>query len=918
MTSQYSSSAFILQTKLNRPGVTRDLVVRPRLLQRLNAGLDGAITLVVAPAGFGKTTLVNSWIQAAKDENNAPVPAAWLTLEEGDGDREVFLPYFIAALRTIFPDACPGTLSLLTARQRPPGDLLTSVLNNELDLLPSRFIIVLDDLHAPQNSRDIYDTLNDWLRHWPRHMHLILLSRFNPPLPLPSLRARGLLTEIRSHDLRFLPAETAEYFQRIMGASADTTEVMFLQERLEGWIAGLKMAFLSMGDREAARSFTSALLDKEIFIADFLADEVFSRQTPSIQNFLLITSITDQFCGSLCEAILDSQNPECNARECLDYLEAVDLFVVSLDKNREWYRYHHMFRDMLRQRLLKTMSPEQVSALHARAADWFALRNQPDQAIHHALEGGNLESAVRYMEQGLCDVLNREDRMSLERWLRLMPENLIRQRLELLVMKAFIHMFRWEPEGVARIVEQAEVLIGEDYQLDHTGVYHALIDMFKGQSFYDFNKHDKAITYNRKALAQLPEEWRYVRGVAGSFVGMSLYATGRAAEAGKYLLSEYERSSNVYDGYTLRLLLAQIINDIQAGSYENAERTARTMLRQAVQGQLPVIEGWAHYLLGFINYEWNDLDTAARHFTDVADNYFLAQLAAARNGMLGQGMVFQARNRGNEALEAIKHLGEMDLQARGREEMDTASARARIMLMQGNQEGAERWTNLYIDLPPTQSLLPWMEIPQMTRARIFIARNKPGDIEATMGILDTIGEIAETTFNNRMIIEVLALRALALLNRGDSAGAAATLIRSVEMARRGLFTRVYVDMGPQMHKLLQQIAGRGPIAITVGRILAAFQDNENSQAMAVPSAISPAGTRPDNSDSELHEHLTPRELEVLILMSEPISLKVIASRLNISYGTARRYTINLYSKFGVHSRWEAVDAAIRKGIIVPR
>lgn len=555
--------------------------------------------------------------------------------------------------------------------------------------------------------------------------------------------------------------------------------------------------------------------------------------------------------------------------------------------------------------------------MHRRAAGWFATQNLPDRAIHHALEAGNLDLAVDIMQQGLCDVLNREDRPTLDRWLSLLPEEFIRQRPELLVMRAWSHAFRWELDILAQVVDQAITLLDETDGWRHASPdLRGQITILQGHAFYHVHRHDEAVNYSQEGLTLLSDEWRYAHGVAAAYIGMSLYADGRQAEAERFLLTHYESARNKTDGYALRLLLALTVNFIQAGNYDNAERTARAMLRQAIEGGLNVMQSWGNYLLGFVNYEWNEPDTAARYFTQVTDQFYNAQRASARNALIGLARIAQIEGRRADALAIVDQLSRIDLESRGQEQEDTTATRAR--LGQGSLEGVEQWAEKPGTSADAQSQLPWMEHPILTKARILIARNQSGDADVALRILDELGEWVGRTFNTRMAIEVLALRALALLNRGDIAGARESLIRSVELARYGLFTRVYLDQGPQMQKLMVQIAGHKPTAKTVGRILAAFSGDAPASAFAGTPDKKTDAALSSNGDGDLDEHLTPRELAILSLMIEPISLKAIADRLNISYATARRYTITIYSKFGVHSRWEAVEMAIRKGIISPR
>ncbi len=917
MTTLNNLDIVLLRTKLNRPGVTKDLVNRPRLKKQLDAGVEGPLTLVVAPAGFGKTTLVSSWLIERNRENDAPIPAAWLTLDEGDRDPIVLVRYLIGALRTIFPDACPVTVNLINAQREPPFSLLIDMLINEIELLPSSFIFVLDDFYTIR-EQGVLAFIDEFVRHWPSRMHMIILSRYNPPLPLATLRAKGLLTEIRARDLRFLPDEVTEYFCLALGSSPDETALSLIRRQLEGWIAGMKMITLSMSGRYAPQAIASAMEDGNTYITDYLVNEVISVQPPAIQRFLLEISIVDRFCAPLCAALVNGDDADCDPRECLDYLKKTDLFVTLLDPHQEWYRFHRLFRDLLRQRLPNALTPEQVQALHRRAAAWFAANDLPDEAIHHALVAGDPELAAHFMKQNMCDLLNREDWPKMERWLRLMPEEFIRQSDELLMLRAWNHATNWEFQNMMLALAQVEALLDGRQESAWTQILWGQIAALKGHYHYYHNHYDLALAASQNALALLPEAWRYARGVAAVYLGLSLYSTGRAADAEKFLTEQYEAFSWIkVDNASMRFLMAMTINSINGGNYEIAERSARALLQQGTQANLSMFQGWGHYLLGLVTYEWNALEAAARHFIEGADLSYGIVWLISRQAMIGQALASQALGHHADALENLNSLSRIDLEYHGLEGVDTTSARARLMLAQGDLEAADRWADLFTSPPIEQSLAPLMEQAHLTRARILIARNTGVDVETAMNILDKVGEVAESAFNIRITIHVLALRSLALLTHGHTARARETLIQAVELARRGVFTRTFVDLGPQMQKLLQQIAGHGPTSKTVNRILAAFETSGSTQGPVNLKSSPKDSFQSDDVGDSLDESLTPRELEVLKLLIEPIGLKVIAARMNISYATARRYTISIYSKFGVHSRWEAVDCAVRRGIISP-
>jgi LuxR family maltose regulon positive regulatory protein len=430
------------------------LIDRSLLFELLDQGINHPLTLVVASAGFGKTTLVSAWLDrlaASQPGEVSSFPTAWLSLDENDSDLNIFLRYFIAALRTIFPDGCEETLNLLHSRSITPPEYLFANLSNEIEQLAQNFILVLDDYHT-LHGKEVNDLFNTWARHWPKPLHLVLISRINPPLPIASLRAKGMVNEIRAKNLRFTTAETEAYLSQRQIAHLSPQIMALLEERFEGWPAGLHLAALSLRSHVSQETILSALSSENTNVTVYLVDEVLNHQYPAIHSFLLKTSILDRFCPSLCEAILGEIDPAWNVRACLDWIERSEIFITPLDNRREWYRYHHLFRELLEQQLVAEAGVAQEQNLHRLASVWFEERGLIEEAIQHALAAGEFDLAAHQMNAGLCEALNHEDRPTLERWLRLLPEELIQRRPELLIIRAWVLEFTW------RLNQQAQVL----------------------------------------------------------------------------------------------------------------------------------------------------------------------------------------------------------------------------------------------------------------------------------------------------------------------------------------------------------------------------------------------------------------------------------------------------------------------------
>ena len=520
----------LLSTKLNRPPVTSDQVYRARLIEQLDHSLqNGPLTLVCTSAGFGKTMLVSSWIESLTAREQPSTPASWLSLDAGDSDLVLFLRYFVAGIRTVFPEACPQTLSLLRDPNPPDQRLLVVAFSNELEQLPARIVFVLDDYHTVQ-SHDVHNFLSEMMRHWPRRLHLVLISRSSPPLPIATLRARGQVGEIRTLDLRFTQMEAKSFVEKALTTPLSQSTIAFLDQRLEGWIAGLRLVTLSLRTGTNAETKLGKLAGTHVEIAEYLVDEVLSTQTPAIQRFLLWTSILDRFCPALCKSVLssvtDSDDHANDVVASIQWLESNNLFLIPLDDEQRWYRYHHLFQEFLQRRLRDEIGPAQVTELHRRAIAWFAEEGLLDEALNHALAIGDLDLVAQQMATGLCDVFNREDRPTLDRWLGMLPDEFVERHPWLLMIKVLVLGFSWQVAAQWRLLGEVEALLdqgdehalglGDPYELP---VLRGMIASLRGQEAYSCGHADRAIAFCEEALAQLPHRWTYVRGIAAMYLG---------------------------------------------------------------------------------------------------------------------------------------------------------------------------------------------------------------------------------------------------------------------------------------------------------------------------------------------------------------------------------------------------------------
>ncbi len=528
----------LLRTKLHRPRLSEDLVPRPRLLEWMRCEPDRQLTLISAPAGYGKTTLLCQWLEAC------PQASAWLSLDEGDNDLPFFVRYLVEAIQTVFADACPRTLELLQAPQLPSLDHLAAVLINEMvelfehrspeDPTARNLILALDDYHKI-DSKEVHDLLATLVQHLPQHMHLAIASRADPPLPLIHLRAGRQMLEVRAEDLRFTSEETRVYLERAVGAGLNEEVVTTLEERTEGWAAGLRLAALSLHGAQDHDLFLRHFKEGgHRHIAEYLVDEVLAHQPPTTQEFLLQTSILDRFSAPLCDEMLGAVQLSISSQAIIEGLERANSFLIPLDYEGVWYRYHHLFQELLRHRLLDRYSRERLAALHGRASVWLARKGLVDEALHHALAAEDVAAAAQLVEQHRWQALNHRQWRQMERWLDQLPSEMVEQRPALLLLRAWLLHTRFRLMDIPPLLDHAETLLDSDKcdLEEHTrALLRGEIDALESQNCYWRGEGQRCLELARRCLAATPSDQRETQGLALLYMILGLRQTGDTAAA---------------------------------------------------------------------------------------------------------------------------------------------------------------------------------------------------------------------------------------------------------------------------------------------------------------------------------------------------------------------------------------------------
>jgi LuxR family maltose regulon positive regulatory protein len=956
-------TAPLLKTKLYIPPARPELVSRPHLIERLNAGLHRKLTLISAPAGFGKTTLLSEWVHAVGAQRAAPQPVAWLSLDENDSDPTRFLAYFIAALQTLALSADgtsgveeiearqetaaqqepvgiigKGALSTLQSPQPPPTEAVLTSLINEIAALPDRIVLVLDDYHVV-DAKPVDNALTFLLEHLPPQMHLVIATRDDPHLPLARLRARGQLTELRATDLRFTSSEAAEFLNQVMGLDLSTEDIAALETRTEGWIAGLQLAALalqgtiSMQGHKDATSLIKSFTGSHRFVLDYLIEEVLEQQSESVQTFLLQTAVLDRLTGSLCDAVRFgyTETPSSskgtaiteqdNGQATLEMLEHANLFIVPLDEERRWYRYHHLFSDLLRQRLRQTQ-PDWVLTLHHRASEWYEQNGFADEAIEHALRAEDFERAAHLIEEHVDAIWQRGEHTKLRRWLAGLPVELVFSKPQLCILHAWNLFTSGQQDAAERSLQAAEQALdpGADRAPETSPIERDQppgSDRMKIQgraaairAFLASYRGDVPgiIQYARQALEYLPEQDLTWRSTATIALGDAYSFNGDTVAAYRARLEAWEASKaagNIYMILIASLKFAVTLR--QQGQLQRVLEICQQQLQLANESGVSqtVVVGWLLAIWGEVLAELDDLDGAIHRAKNGAEltergkdvmvigwsNLCLMRVLFSRGDMDGAEEIIQKMENIAREYDVPPWITNL-----------MAAWQARILLAQDKLDAASQWMQergLDADGDPTYL----HEMEYIVLARILIAQ---GRLDEAARLLQRLLEATETGGRTSRAIEILMLQALAFQAGGDTARAMTTLERALILAEPVGFIRIFVDEGPPMARLLYEAVTRGIAPDYARRLLAAFPVTEPEQADS---------SKTQASKSELVEPLSERELEVLQLIAEGLTNQEIASRLFLSLNTVKVHTRNIYGKLGAHSRTQAVARARALGVL---
>ena len=895
----------ILNTKLHRPGIVRDLVPRTHLLKLLDQYQKCQLTLVSAPAGYGKSTLVSSWLETCNCAN------AWLSLDEGDSDLNVFLSYFLAAVRSLFTGACSNSLSLLRAPELPPLSLLASVLIDDLAGIKKPFILVLNDYGYIHNP-NIDELLNRLLKHELTNLHLIILTRRDPPLSLNTLRAKGVMNEIRQSDLHFTALEISVFLEKTANISIDETSLSLLEEKTEGWAAGLRMLSILLRNRNDIDEFIREMKGDTRYIRDYLVAEVFSHQQPEVRACLLKTSILNRFCAPLVDALCA---PENEGETFIERLEDSNMFSVPLDNQHEWFRYHHLFQDILKHTLNRRYEPDEIAALHKQVSTWFEENGMIEEAFHHTMIGSDPEVVGKLVARHRHELMNNEQWHRLGRLLDLLPHAIIENNPELLIQDAWILWNRMRLTEMVEVLDRVESLLSPMPGKSATSrEIQGEIDALRSVQYYLVPPCNgpRALAHAQRAMQENPPHHSSTKGRTVMMLAMSYHLTGNLTDAFEVLSEELRQKEAQRNTYHTRLLITFCFIYWMEADLGNLKQTGGQLRELGKEIHLPESSDIGQYFLGLSHYCHNELAEAEKYLIDAVKNSNKINLFNFAHCAFVLSLTYQAQGRSDEASEIAESVVRYALDTGNTPLLQLAHAfQAELALRQGKIAEALNWTKNY--KPEPFGTAHRFYIPQLTLARILLARNTTESRQQAADFLSRLHDFYVSIHNTFCLINVQAMQAMLYNALGNEPAALEKLTKALTLAEPGGLIRNFLDFGQEMANLLSRLA-RQKVAIGyIGRILDAFRSETVGSAQGVTDGHAVRLSSLNNEP--FVEPLTNRELDILTLLTRRLSNKEVAEKLFISHETVKKHTINIYQKLCVNSRRQAVDKANELGII---
>ncbi len=895
----------LIQTKFCGPRVTADIVARDRLLTLMDSSLECPLTMVSAPAGYGKSMLVSQWLQRQKH------PAVWLSLDQADSELQQFLAYLIAAIHNEFPDACNATKQLISASDCPPIPVIVSHLLNDLITITESCSIVLDDYHHLDQSSLVHEFIEQSLEHPLPNFHLIMITRRDPSLPLSRLRALNLMLEIRMQDLRFTRSEISELFCANLDSAVKDASVAHLQGVLEGWAVGLRLVLLSLRNHKNPDEFLLSLRGGVPQMQEYLVNEVLSVLSDSMRDCVLKSSILNRFCDDLIEHVCASERPDAgqgqlSGSDITQELQTRNLFTINLDPQNQWFRYHHLFQALLQNELGKILPAEDIASVHMHACIWFETHDFIEEAIFHALKAGDAMFAVKIVERNCYSEMEKDRWQIVERWLAMLPEEVSGQRLTIVIAKGLVASARQRFDQVVSFSEEAQALLDDG---QGSPGQEGEVEYLKGQINFWGGAFEESIRCLESAKIKVESHKHILIAEIDLHLAIARYMNGQ----GELGVQELNGRIRDFGGIQLaRRVGALSFIHMLSGDLHSVRNEAWRMRNTGVNMRTPLVDAWSYYFDACTDLISMRLDLALENFQSVLSRSHVTDTRAVIDAHVGKALTQQLSGKPENANTTLANLAAFVNESDDPlNQVLMKSCQARIDLLRGNREAAIRWADSYNESPGVFDLFVWLGCPAMTRVRAYISMGSPASLEKAQQGVDEIRIVSESCQLINQLIEVTVLESLILDKQGNSDQAMQVLENVIALAEPSGWLRPFIEAGPEMNDLLERYCRLNQDCEFACHLLELFQ-SFNKQNPHNPETET---TSPEVPGGVFAEELTNREIDILELLAQRMQNKEIANKLFISVHTVKDHLKHIYQKLGTVNRREAVTVAIERKII---
>lgn len=898
----------IIRAKLHPPPMAADTLRRERLLSLAQTAARAPLTLVSAPAGYGKSTLVSQWLESLEQKS------AWLSLDAEDRDIRQFLSYVVAALRGPCPDCCPGIVELLHSQVMPDVKSLAASFCNETETLEEPVILVLDDFHKISPS-EIDQFLDIVLNHPPRNLRLVIATRRNPALSLSAMRASGVVVDVRMQQLAFQEDETRTFIGETSGVNIPDDEIAIVHERTEGWPAALRLTVLALSESDARANIVARLPTGSRAIRQYLLGEVLARQPEAVRERLLQVAFLDRFCPELCDAVTPEGVTEITGMSFVNRVKQANLFSIALDESGNWYRFHHLFQSMVQEQALTDLGDEAVRDIHLRASTWYEEHEFLADAIRHALSANRPDAAADVIGRNRNVIMNHEWWHQLGIWLRQLPTEIVASRPELQLLKARLLRTSGEHAELVQALDAAESLLdtAEIEEALKSELYGSLASMRCYQFYAQFDG-EAAARAARQAIALLPRDDLAERGYAMIILSTALQMTGDLRDARDTVYSEMAGELARGDGgatYMTRLLVALCFVHWMDADLKELDLVARNTEELCRGAELWEALSVALHFKAAINYHQNRLSVIDDDIGGLLRRKVIPNPEFYAQNIAILAVAQEALGDSDHALTTSDSLRSFAFSTQSPYLIELSAALgAELAMRQGRTAEALKWANEY-DPEPLVPMYSFLQ-PPMCLAKILVLDGSETSCKRAQALLSKLEGHLRGIHNTRFLIETQALRALLCHKTGDTALAIEKLGQAVSLAQAGDFIRLFVDLGPEMAGLFNRLELTGEKLGYVGRILEAFRAEGGKAASAHADTVTGIAVR---DIAGLPEQLSRREKEVLELLAGRLTNREIGEQLYISTNTVKRHARSIYEKLNVKGRREAVTKAVGLGLI---